>query len=541
MFEIKIDNSNLQLKEVSMAGKFKSGGKFLSSKHPLFYIVKLGDSERFTSAMVTVVIPGYTGIKDTDAVDKVWIIEEIEEVSSVQNYSLEETNFILETIVALSKFQKSHADLVKDCWYKFIQTAEKLVRATKIDSIITGFYKKLGDKELINMQPINEFFKNNNNPKDFKSDSINVNRYLYDDSKTIDVLKVIDILVEEGAYINLSPEHNSTDEYINVTTNTSSFNNNIHINDWVRVVNKVGNSSRSNISLSYLTKIDIDIPENPYVPAGVMVANTIRNVCIIKDGFLWKKTLSVKISSKVKDRLEKKGVTIFDGLDDGSYIIDLTSIPIVSKYRMDNFCNDCLSTNFYNLICVDSIVYFLQNITTVAKVNKPKSEKEIYLASLGIEGDFYNPPLSSKQANPVVIDRTIEEMPSIQFQGDIRVNGKLTKFTHISLGSSAVNDFEDCFRKGFSQKFHEYIFNPVLDRIGKGEKIEDLIKEYSEESSRLRNERMNFKVIISSLTGSVDYPCKNISFTKVIKKDLLSVTVVVKYFKTTYAYTSYKW
>lgn len=285
---IKIDNSNL---EIGSFEEFDPNSPDIKIERQ----IKVADKNRLTT------FSGY-------------LIRNLSEKDLDTTYS---NNYeINETILKVARYFNSFPFS-----YDTMEIVEKLIRSTKVKSLIQDFYKNIGG---VNFVP------DLKDDEELISDSINSGRYLFNSSIDYDVLDVIEELVNNHVSINIDREMSPTDDYKSITKLQVDYSssNIVHTySDWVKVIDASGNKVRANLNLTYLTKIDVQVESGE-----VESMEAIRNLCIIKDGFLWKKTLIAKLPEDLYTNLAKNGVEISKLCED-SYLIKLYSVPMVKKSR----------------------------------------------------------------------------------------------------------------------------------------------------------------------------------------------------------------
>ena len=121
-----------------------------------------------------------------------------------------------------------------------------------------------------------------------------------------------------GTYENISDYRSKTENLIK--------------DSWCPIIGLVGNQERANISLKYLTKTKINIPENEFgIEPGEKDYNTIKTICLLKDGKLNHSKLGIRISSKLSRKLKHLDIIKLDLIYKNDYLIDISNLPVISK------------------------------------------------------------------------------------------------------------------------------------------------------------------------------------------------------------------
>lgn len=543
---INIDNSKLRIREIASFTEFEDA---IKRKTGLYYFSE-------TNSKFITVEEGNLSFMETPLRENskaFWLIEETEEENSINNYDYGQTGILMSIYFSLINTPakiETHKKV-----YTYLYVLERLVRATKSEDLIISFYKNVSKKKAgwgntDNIQILNDFLKIEDS-RLFSATAMNLPRYHFYSEKTkYDVLDLIDDLTMNKVYINLDPDR-VTEKYYSMSSGVKYdlFNNKgIHIEEWGQVTSKIGNSNRANISLSYKTKIDVEIPENDLVEEKVITADTIRNVCIIKDGFLWTKQIVVKLSPELHKKLEENGVVMYEGIDgDGDYVIDLTSVPVIKRSRLEKFDKNRFVESFYQTKLYECIIHYIRLKQPQKSPEKTLVGREKFLSELGIVDGFYTRPEiqvpSTKKKK--VDDRTEEDIPGIQFRATLTIQKENRLVSNPSIYALADLALEDS-GKGWTNPLLRSIFAPIDEFLEKTSP-EELISEYLGKLEYSKNQNRNWKIVIYYLRNT-DIFCSNSSDTSIVHKvgvgkDLegLGATISTKLFNIKIPSVSYNW
>lgn len=177
---------------------------------------------------------------------------------------------------------------------------------------------------------------------------------------------------------------------------------------WCKVIGIVGNRTRANLSISYDSKVTIEIPANSFgIPDGPKELTSTRSFCIIKDGVLWSRRLGIKTKNTTLLRKLRNSRVIEMGLVyDDEYLLDLSKIPVIS-------CSKTKHISSYTMASAElgveySRMGYLYSVykeraerlkTKAEKIPMPKpTPEEQFLHGLGVYGDKYIPPKTTTAA-----------------------------------------------------------------------------------------------------------------------------------------------
>ena len=175
---------------------------------------------------------------------------------------------------------------------------------------------------------------------------------------------------------------------------------------WCEVIGVVGNRTRANLSLSYVSTISVPIPANSFGITGPKDLECVRSYCIIKDGITWSTKLGIKTKNKsLVRKLHGSGIIEMGLVYDDEYLLDLEKLPVIST-------NDIRNITSWTLAKAEVAVEYARIgslwATRKALMERKKlsvcpkkmdldaiSPEEAFLHSLGIYGDKYIPKTTS--------------------------------------------------------------------------------------------------------------------------------------------------
>lgn len=151
----------------------------------------------------------------------------------------------------------------------------------------------------------------------------------------------------------------------------------------------MGNKRRANLSLTYSMDTKVGIPVNPYdIIPGVYTFKKKSAICIIKDSILHQKYLGVKVSKTLEKKLKRTKVLVGDLLGEGEFLIDFSKLPVVSKDWIREVSKSHLGKLEVQYILSKIILKYINFIWEKNREEK-KSDKKLFLESLGIYGEYY--------------------------------------------------------------------------------------------------------------------------------------------------------
>lgn len=283
-----------------------------------------------------------------------------------------------------------------------IDTTEELVSATRDEKIITGFYSSYGSDAICSYL---EFLKEEiKKEEEYKITPIKKPiKKCYDRNK-YSVQALLQDLLEDSAEILIDPD--LLGEYKNISPREIEDDAIIHLDRWGKIKEILGNQRRPNLSIRFDIPVGVYIPKNPYdIEEGYHDFKRDFSICIIKDGMLYTEEIAVKISEKLTKKLKPYKIIKGELLRENEYLLDLTKLALISK----SWIRGCSRKALANL----EVEYRLANmrceyLDIVYPQKTDISDKEKFLNSLGIFGDYYIPVNKKEHNRKNFIDKYYE-------------------------------------------------------------------------------------------------------------------------------------
>ena len=381
--ELKINDSRLRLVKLE---KTEVGiVKFDKEKLKYQFLLQTRNKSGAGSPWSVKRVDGYRGaisfpLAFYNAWDEVWCLEKapIRFGPKEEEYTDEERKLLMCFLGAIIE-------------NRYLDTAETLAQAVGDDRIVRGFYSMYGKNG------IREFIEN-------------IKKWIFDEDwefkpftgiitkgyekNKYSIQKLLQELIDSKAEILVDP--NLIGEYKRIGPKTmDSFIESQDKSEWVKVEGILGNKRRANISITFNSPIIIEIPENQVgIPAGPMKCIRKTNFCIVRDGFLNMKYLGVRISSKLGGKLKRLGLVSGELLGKNEYVINLSKIPVISKSWIREVSSNWLARLEVNYELAKITEEYLKTVYCFGEEGekKKKSEKELFLETLGIhDGNYYTP------------------------------------------------------------------------------------------------------------------------------------------------------
>lgn len=321
------------------------------------------------------------------------IISDIEH-SGVINYSAEDQLILYQVfrIFYFPEYKNEPEYLLKLNYIK-----ERIVRAIKLKTLTEQYY--------LNFTTISACFPQEFSKYANSSSCINPKgSYIFPKppknkkSKSTDysILQLIKDFQNYPVYINLDESSNYGIQYdiIECVTNNKDIIEEVK-GEWLKLWGTVLHVSRLNVYLTYQTTVKVRIPENQYITESELPLTTSKNICIVKDGFLWLKKMLARIPKELYDKLVSVGceVSIIDELEDDvvECIIYLNTLPMLSYSEFDSKKRN-LSTNSVNYILSNIAISFVRKLITYSE-EETEDDKAKFFSNLGIDLNrmYYRP------------------------------------------------------------------------------------------------------------------------------------------------------
>ena len=279
-----------------------------------------------------------------------------------------------------------------------LDTAEVLVRAIDYGNVIRKFYESYGTDLIREFYRLIDSIIDGIEKGTGKSEKKFAKQYI---SPKYNVLQFLHDIIEAGD-VMIYTDPDLIGQYKRISRKLK-FSGTIVPDKWCKVIGIVGNRTRANLSLSYETKISVDVPENTFgVEPGARELKTKRSFCFVKDGVVWQKWLGVKTRNKTLIRkmlnsgIVKSGIVYSD-----EYLVNLEMMPAINKNDIRFISSSRLARSEADIeLCKIAGAWARRkeymakkSLTVCPKLPQPVlGDAEKFLHSLGIFGDTYVPP-----------------------------------------------------------------------------------------------------------------------------------------------------
>lgn len=417
--EIKIRNSKIKLVEIEF-NKETGVPRTLGIDKNQLVVRRLFELTK--NEYNNLSVPLNTVFGHPELIGSLWVIEKSEEKYGDVTYTKEEKDIILK--VAIS------------CFYKFrvnINLVDTLINAVGDERISTAYKEVFGKMSMdafskyvieIFIKPIDSVYEET------------ITTPQYTSGYGFNVYELISELVRDKAYICTSKD--VVGDYSIMSRgkkDARELKTELLHDDWYRLVTVSRNSGRANLSLVYSGRINVEVPENTYgVEPGPRELNTLRSVCIIKDGSLWVKKLCVKVNSnKLANRIRHSRCNIGTVVFTNEFILDLTKIPLINNKLIGIKLKEMaqieadlefakIDLKYYRLLDYKARTHCEKIPSKITLTEEKLSEEEKYLRSIGIYGNTYYPKLE----NDRVRSRYDANCMGVRFSGFPDTSNKMT-------------------------------------------------------------------------------------------------------------------
>ena len=326
------------------------------------------------------------------------------------------------------------------------------------------------------------------------------------------IYELVRDLVNSKAYICTDPDL-MAGKYERISRTTKKTSEPVR-DSWNLVISSKFNKNRANLNLNYLSTVKVDVPENEFgVESGLRELKTIKSICLVKDGKVCNTSFGIRIKSdSLYRKLRSAGIIKGNLVYKGDYMIDITNLPVLSKSRMGNIRSfDLGMAEVWYKLCDISLEYLRRReykermkLTTLPEkldTTEKMSDAELYLAKLGIYGDYFYP--DKKVGVVKKIYDTIELVPSTKH---IPTKETCTKnITKILNGVRKSNEFVNDFLNSY-----------VIPDIDKGIGYKELISTWERRKNAYRNEiqELKFRLISGKSLEVCVHGCPKTSILK---------------------------
>ena len=392
MFMKKIGINRSRLELVQLESVYSSSGNYFSlqltknEKHSLKiqYVVEIIYYDKRILKYKLRDIRGRRFIttrrEDSEQKCEFWCIKQNSSEFNGEMYTFEELRIIYSFI---------------DLMYRnrFIDITEALVHGTEDKQIISEFYKASSPNEILSYCGNLEKIVIDITSSDIETTPIaceqDIPKKCYNTYGKYSVEKLLTDLVNDDAEILVDPQLIGKYERISCGELPKDDNAEYQKENWYKITGILGNKRRANLSLTYSMDTKVGIPVNPYdIIPGVYTFKKKSAICIIKDSILHQKYLGVKVSKTLEKKLKRTKVLVGDLLGEGEFLIDFSKLPVVSKDWIREVSKSHLGKLEVQYILSKIILKYINFIWEKNREEK-KSDKELFLESLGIYGEYY--------------------------------------------------------------------------------------------------------------------------------------------------------
>lgn len=367
---------------------------------------------------------------------------------------------------------------------EYLDTAELLAQATKDEIVIKGFYEMYGRVGMTNyIEDLNDIIKRSEyTPKPIERKT----KYpkIYSDYNKYSISRLITDLIEDNASILINPE--LIGEYKRLSPKKVDSNTAVTYqkDKWAKVTGTIGNKRRANLGICFDTNVVVNIPENTVgIEPGEKTYKTRQSICLVKDGLLNQSLIGVMISNKLAGKFKRLGIIKSELVFSGEYLIDISSLPVVTKCAIRDISSYYLSRLEvkYKLAAIAN--EYIQEYYPEKVTLDPKIE---FLKSLGIVGDYYFP---KKETDKEATRKSEMIMELVSFISGIPGEKQKRQLMYKE------------YQRGALPK--SSVIKVFLDSIGFGKRpIEEIRKEWKTNLTKYNEElrRRKFQIIMSKTT-----------------------------------------
>jgi len=268
---------------------------------------------------------------------------------------------------------------------KYLSLMESLFLSTKDDDLITSFNRAYGEKQFqLLKEGLALYIQNNqeNLKLNILAEKVKYPVTYGSCNSKYSVFSLLQDLAKDHAEVSI-------EGFVRVTDSKVKLPDNVKFDNcpWKTVISVMGNKQRANLSLSYRTFVDVDVPDNNLgisKEAGKGLT-CIRTINVVSDGVLNINKLKVRLSDpSLKKKLHSMKVLVGD-------TVDLTKLPIIEKTKIGKlYANQLAMAKVSEYVSKIAVQYY----ETIEDMNK--GEKKIdpqiqFLESLGIYGKKFYP------------------------------------------------------------------------------------------------------------------------------------------------------
>lgn len=286
---------------------------------------------------------------------------------------------------------------VKELYPAHLDTAEILVRTVDYGNVIRKFYESYGtdlirDFYLLIDQIIDGVVKGTG-----KSDKKFAKTYI---RPRYGIFEFLQDIMEAGD-VKIYTDPDLIGQYKRISRGLK-FTGKIVPDKWCDVIGIIGNRTRANLSISYMSDVIVNVPENTHgATPGDRTLKSNKSFCVVKDGVVWGKWMGIKTKNQTLVKKMRSSGMIKSGiLYDDEYLINLESIPVISYKETRHITSRLLAWREAEVELAKIGLAWARRMKHMEdkklkvcpkSIDVEVSEEEKYLRTLGIYGDTYVP------------------------------------------------------------------------------------------------------------------------------------------------------
>ena len=375
--KIFIENSRLSIQSINPMtdGRIALGKNKKQMNHQLVALVKNSCPEEMcftSSAGIDEVKPGFK-------VDEAYILLNENKKSGKQSYNQDERNIIMRMLVGELQNEK-------------YSVAEELVLSLKDTGITDLFYSDYGDDMLSLRTKLVEAIQN---PRYTFIPDTRDHPKIYDRGRYSIYHLLNDLVDDKGSEVCV--DRDLIGEYKRISLSKTTSTTVTHKYDsWGKVLKVLGNVTRANLNLSFMSQVEVDIPANNFgIKQGPTLYPTIRSINVIKDGIRNLDYIGVKVGKKLAHKLKAVGCISIELFRDNEFVLDLKKLPVISKPEIKTYEPWALAELEVKRVISHIAVTYYNTITKQKQQNNinqsTQTLEEAFLSTLGICGGYYYP------------------------------------------------------------------------------------------------------------------------------------------------------
>ena len=310
MREIKIQNTNLLIKEVDVGGtnSYTLGSDKKKMRYQ-FVVVEDTTNNKLTHIFTYDI--KVLNLKDSNPKKLYLLMKEKKKFGNDIKLSIEESVSVLKF---LSEFV-----------YYYPLVSEPIIKAIRDKNLLDTYNYSYGPALLGKLKPmLREYIQDSS--KLNISDDNSIEFFWKDTRRNYSVLDFLQELKNDpDSRIQIIPD---IIQYNRVSAKSIDTSNNIveYLDTPGEIVSLSGSKSRANMNITYKAYVNITTPKGQVYENYTML----KNYCVIKNGQLNTKFICVKINPQLAGKLKRLKV-VYTTLYKDTYILDLSHIPVSTK------------------------------------------------------------------------------------------------------------------------------------------------------------------------------------------------------------------